>query len=97
MDTPDKTPTHTAFAIKRSTKGQHRLLEIGDARIEEDGKIHVFLDRLPIGGFNGYVLLNPKEADQLAPDVDMPDEDDAASSGNPSLTSKCQYYATNRE
>ncbi|CAH2606396.1 conserved protein of unknown function (plasmid) [Rhodovastum atsumiense] len=56
-----KTPTHTAFAVKRAMnlKRQGRWLEIGKARIDEEGGVHVFLDRLPVGGFNGYVYLAP--------------------------------------
>jgi hypothetical protein len=53
--------THIAYASKR--EGTRRLprvrfLEIGTARIDETGE-HVFLDRLPIGGFTGYVRLWP--------------------------------------
>jgi hypothetical protein len=36
-------------------------LEIGTARQDSDGVIHLFfLDRTPIGGFNGYAYLSPK-------------------------------------
>ena len=52
-------PTHTAFAFKREGRKFGRWLEIGVARAEEDGQIRVFLDRLPIGGFTGGVLLAP--------------------------------------
>ena len=52
-------PTHTAFAFKREGRKFGRWLEIGVARTEEDGRIKVFLDRLPIGGFTGGVLLSP--------------------------------------
>jgi hypothetical protein len=34
-------------------------LEIGSGRIDEDG-VQVFLDRLTIGGFTGYVRLVPR-------------------------------------
>ena len=57
--TENKTPTHTAFALKREGKRYGRWLEIGTARLESDGIIHVFLDRTPIGGFNGYAYLSP--------------------------------------
>ena len=53
------TPTHTAFAFKREGRKFGRWLEIGAARAEENGQIKVFLDRLPIGGFTGGVLLAP--------------------------------------
>jgi len=52
-------PTHTAFAFKREGRKFGRWLEIGVARAEPDGAIRVFLDRLPIGGFTGGVLLSP--------------------------------------
>ena len=52
-------PTHTAFAMKREGKKHGRWLEIGTARQDSDGVIHVFLDRTPIGGFNGYAYLSP--------------------------------------
>lgn len=55
----NKVPTHTAFALKREGKKFGRWLEIGNARIESDGIGHVFLDRTPVGGFNGYVYLSP--------------------------------------
>ena len=57
---PDsKAPTHTAFSLKREGKKHARWLEIGKARQDPDGVFHVFLDRTPIGGFNGYVYLSP--------------------------------------
>jgi hypothetical protein len=55
----NRSPTHTAFAFKREGRKFGRWLEIGVARAEEDGQIRVFLDRLPIGGFTGGVLLSP--------------------------------------
>jgi hypothetical protein len=58
-DNKTKAPTHTAYAFKREGKKFGRWLEIGTARAEGDGPIRVFLDRLPIGGFTGGVLLSP--------------------------------------
>jgi hypothetical protein len=55
----NKAPTHTAFAFKREGRKFGRWLEIGTARAEDGGVIRVFLDRLPIGGFTGGVLLSP--------------------------------------
>ena len=52
-------PTHTAFAFKRQGRNFGRWLEIGVARAEAGGSIRVFLDRLPIGGFSGGVMLSP--------------------------------------
>jgi hypothetical protein len=60
-------PTHTAFAFKREGKKFGRWLEIGSARAEPDGAIKVFLDRLPIGGFTGGVLLSPIGVDPALP------------------------------
>jgi hypothetical protein len=54
-----KAPTHTAFAFKREGRKFGRWLEIGTARAEDAGVVRVFLDRLPIGGFTGGVLLSP--------------------------------------
>jgi hypothetical protein len=54
-----KAPTHTAFAFKREGRKFGRWLQIGVARAERDGLIRVFLDRLPIGGFTGGVMLSP--------------------------------------
>jgi hypothetical protein len=56
-----RTPTHTAYAFKREGRKFGRWLEIGTARSEGQGTglIRVFLDRLPIGGFTGGVLLSP--------------------------------------
>jgi hypothetical protein len=57
---PDsKAATHTAFAFKREGRKFGRWLEIGVARAEDSGLIRLFLDRLPIGGFTGGVLLAP--------------------------------------
>jgi len=51
--------THTAFIFKREGKKptQGRWLECGMGRIERDGKVNVYLDRLPVGGFSGRVHL----------------------------------------
>ena len=36
------------------------LLEVGTGRIDHDRNIaHVFMDRQPIGGYTGYVVLAP--------------------------------------
>ena len=55
--TDKNAPTHTAFAMKRESRRPSRWLEIGTARLESDGVIHLQLDRTPIGGFNGYAYL----------------------------------------
>ena len=47
------------MAFKREGKKFGRWLEIGVARVEDNGIVKVFLDRLPIGGFTGGVMLAP--------------------------------------
>jgi hypothetical protein len=59
MADTSKAPTHTAFALKREGKKYGKWLEIGKARQDANGVIHLFLDRTPIGGFNGYAYLAP--------------------------------------
>jgi hypothetical protein len=75
-----KTPTHTAFALKRENKKFGRWLEIGTARQESNGVIHLFLDRTPIGGFNGYAYLAPIGSQPPLPEPERPaqpsDEED---------------------
>ena len=56
----EKPPTHAAYALRRESRLRSRYIEIGHARIERTGDIHhVFLDRLPIGGFTGHLFLSP--------------------------------------
>jgi hypothetical protein len=57
---------HIALA-KHRTRHKSQWLEIGEARMQKDentGQItaHVQLNRMPIGGFDGYVLLLPPGA-----------------------------------
>lgn len=72
--TDSKSPTHTAFALKREGKKYGRWLEIGTARQESTGVIHLFLDRTPIGGFNGYVYLAPIGAQPPQSEPERPGE-----------------------
>ena len=65
----EKPATHTAYALRRENpaeplRRERRVkgywIEIGSARIESAGnEHHIFLDRLPIGGFTGHVYLCP--------------------------------------
>ena len=64
--------THTAFAMKPAGKKQGRWLEIGSGRIDSSGVIHVFLDRTPIGGFNGYVYMAPNGMQPPGPEPHRP-------------------------
>jgi hypothetical protein len=75
-----KARTHTAYTMQRIGKKLGRWLEIGSGRIEGDS-VHVFLDRLPIGGFTGYVRLTPHgeppplpQAQRPVPAGDEPEE-----------------------
>ena len=54
-----KNPTHTAFALRRYSKRHGTWLEIGTGRQDSNGAFHAVLDRLPVGGFNGYVYFAP--------------------------------------
>jgi hypothetical protein len=87
MIDPLKPPTHKAFAFLREGKKMRfgRWLEIGTGRTDPDGTVHVFMDRTPIGGFSGYVLMKPNgsEPPAVQPRPERPgdaatDEDSAA-------------------
>jgi hypothetical protein len=71
-----KPPTHKAYALKREGRSVFRWLEIGDARIESGGPgtHHVYLDRLPVGGFGGHVILLPIGVAPPDPDPQRPDD-----------------------
>ena len=70
-----KAPTHIAYALKREARARSRYIEIGHARIEKDGDVHhVFLDRLPIGGFTGHIFISP--ANVKPPDLQEPERPD---------------------
>ena len=77
--TDSKSHTHTAFALRLEggRKKYGRWLEIGKARIEgPDKPAHIFLDRTPIGGWNGYTYLAPvgKNPPEPEPDPQRPAE-----------------------
>jgi len=73
-----KAPTHTVFALKREGKRYGRWLEIGNARQESSGVLHLFLDRTPIGGFNGYAYLAPVGAHPPLPEPERPAQSSGA-------------------
>jgi hypothetical protein len=53
--------THTAWAIQQQRVRRvafMRALEVGQGRIDAEG-VHIFLDRMPLGGFSGYIKLLP--------------------------------------
>jgi hypothetical protein len=79
---PDKrAPTHTAYALKRENRTVFRWLEIGNARIDsaDQSTQHVHLDRLPVGGFGGHVILIPIG---VAPPDPVPQRPDDVSEGD---------------
>jgi hypothetical protein len=73
-DNPRSPLTHTAFIFKREGKrpNQGRWLECGMGRIEQDGKVNVYLDRLPVGGFSGRVHLVKVGEKPPAPEPEQP-------------------------
>jgi hypothetical protein len=49
-----------AYTRQRAGRRRDKLgpwLEIGRGRIDDDGTVRVYLDRLPVGGFSGLVVL----------------------------------------
>jgi hypothetical protein len=73
--------THIAYVLKKETRNSGRWMEIGTAYIKPDGTSgghHINLDRLPLGGFGGHILLQPvgsRPADPM-PEPDRPGEDE---------------------
>ena len=62
-------PTHTAYAFSRQGKKFGRLLECGTGRFDKDRNIvQVFLDRTPVTGYTGYVVLSPLGAPPPKPE-----------------------------
>lgn len=52
--------THTAWAFQRLGRKSGTLLEVGTGRIDGDRNIaHIYMNRQPIGGYTGYVVLAP--------------------------------------
>jgi hypothetical protein len=64
-----KPATHDAWAWRRlGRKPQHGYwLEIGLGRENGDGSFESFLDRTPIGGFDGHVVFRPRGSGQPPP------------------------------
>lgn len=79
MSTISTTHTHTAFSYRRTGKKHGRMLECGSGRIDLDrGVAHVVLDRTPINGFTGYIVLLPHgvKPEPQSPQPQRPDEID---------------------
>ena len=49
-------------------------LEIGKGRLDSDGAFHGFIDRLPVGGFSGYVYFGRIGTEPPAPEPERPGE-----------------------
>src|SRR3954447_15155227 len=75
-----RSPTHTAYGFKREGRKSGRWLEIGTGRAEGQVNvpIRVRLDRLPIGGFTGGVLLMPIGQEPPLPAPQRPGQADDA-------------------
>ena len=75
MAANDKTPTHTAYAFSRQGKKFGKLLECGTGYIDKQNNLaHVFMDRGPIMGYTGYIVLSPIGAPP--PKVEPPTDDE---------------------
>src|ERR1017187_10089618 len=73
---PDsKAPTHVAFAMKRLRKTRFIWLESGRGSLDSNGVFHGFLDRMPIGGFTGYVYFAPIGTQPPLPEPERPRAD----------------------
>jgi len=76
--TAKKPPTHRAYCcLRRGRRAPGQWLETGFASVADDGNgLRVYLQVLPVSGFDGHILLRPIEAkpEPFPPDPD--DEDD---------------------
>ena len=70
----DAAPTHTAFVKQFFTKKLFVWLEVGKGRLDKNGQFHGMLNRLPIGGFNGYVCYVPIGSEPPLPEPERPAE-----------------------
>jgi hypothetical protein len=71
MIEPKTTPLF-AYALKR--EGQRlRMLEIGIASMRSDGNgLDIYLDRLPIGGFDGKIMIRSQDTPLEEPERPAP-------------------------
>lgn len=65
--------THIAFALRRESRTRFTTLEIGKGRLDREGTFHGYLDRLPVGGFTGYVQFVPVGKEPSLPTPQRPD------------------------
>jgi len=73
--TAKKPPTHRAYCVLRQgRRAPGRWLEAGFATVADDGTgLRVYLQMLPVSGFDGHILLRPVDAQ---PEPFPPDPDD---------------------
>ena len=69
-----KAPTHIAYTRQRITKTRFAWLQIGKGRQDSNGLFNGRLDRLPIGGFSGYVYFAPIGEAPPEPEPQRPDD-----------------------
>jgi hypothetical protein len=72
--------THTAYVLKRETRTTVRWLEVGGASLQLDTKAeshHIYLDRLPVGGFTGHITLHPVGVQPPLPAPARPGEEES--------------------
>ena len=73
--------SHIAYVLKKDSRSSGHWMEIGTANIKPDGTSgghQINLDRLPLGGFGGHILLQPigvRPPDPL-PEPERPGEDE---------------------
>jgi hypothetical protein len=60
MTTLPKDHTHTVYAYQRTGRKHGRMLECGSGRIDPvHNAAHVVMNRQPLGGYTGYILMLP--------------------------------------
>lgn len=72
--THSKSPTHAAYTRQRISKTRFVWLEIGKGRMDSNGVFHGLLDRMPIGGFSGYVYFARMGEQPPEPEPERPDD-----------------------
>jgi hypothetical protein len=78
-----KNHTHTAYAYQRIGRKHGRMLEVGSGRIDADRNVaHVMMNRQPLGGYTGYVMLLPFGT-KPAPQAAEPEQIDDLEAGRP--------------
>jgi len=80
-DRPAHLPhTHTVWAYQRLGRKSGRMLECGSGRIDADrNTAYVVMNRQPLGGYTGYIMLAPNGTKPSPPRTERTDdgEDDS--------------------